>query len=153
MLERLNAGHDGNVVVRVDTDLPPEGPRQAAEHAAHSGDFRSRHADEVLPPSQVGPRSVLPCATLSVRRPYAPFSRHSRGAWEWSWQVVCWMWCCGSCGSECVTGEFIVSKPTSNQQFHTQKQFEAQQPAHSQAPPLACDAAKWCMLSRVNNSR
>ena len=46
------------------------------------------------------------------------------------------MWCCGSCGSEGVTGKFIVSKPTSNQQFHTQKQFEAQQPAHSQAPPL-----------------
>jgi hypothetical protein len=33
------------------------------------------------------------------------------------------MCCCGSCGSECVTGEFIVSKPTSNQQFHTHKQF------------------------------
>ena len=46
------------------------------------------------------------------------------------------MWCCGSCGSEGVTGKFIVSKPTSNQQFHTQEQFEAQQPAHSQAPPL-----------------
>ena len=29
-------------------------------------------------------------------------------------------------GSERVTGEFIVSKPTSNQQFHTHKQFEAQ---------------------------
>ena len=41
------------------------------------------------------------------------------------------MWCCGSCGSECVTGKFIVSKPTSKQQFHTHKQFEAQQPAHS----------------------
>ena len=40
---------------------------------------------------------------------------------------------CGSCGSEGVTGKFIVSKPTSKQQFHTHKQFEAQQPAHSQA--------------------
>ena len=42
-LGRLNAGHDYNVVVRVDTDLPPEGLRQAAEHAAHSADLRSRH--------------------------------------------------------------------------------------------------------------
>jgi hypothetical protein len=42
-LERLNASHDCNVVVRVDTDLPPEGLRQAAEHAAHSGDLRSKH--------------------------------------------------------------------------------------------------------------
>ena len=41
---RLNAGRGCNVVVRVDTDLPPEGLRQAAEHAAHSGDLRgSRH--------------------------------------------------------------------------------------------------------------
>ena len=42
-LGRLNAGRDVSVVVRVDTDLPPEGLRQAAEHAAHSGDLRSRH--------------------------------------------------------------------------------------------------------------
>ena len=42
-LGRLNAGRDASVVVRVDTDLPPEGLRQAAEHAAHSGDLRSRH--------------------------------------------------------------------------------------------------------------
>ena len=42
-LGRLNAGRGPNVVVRVDTDLPPEGLRQAAEHAAHSGDLRSRH--------------------------------------------------------------------------------------------------------------
>ena len=42
-LVRLNAGRGSNVVVRVDTDLPPDGLRQAAEHAAHSGDLRSRH--------------------------------------------------------------------------------------------------------------
>ena len=53
------------------------------------------------------------------------------------------MWCCGSCGSECVTGKFIVSKPTSNQQFHTHKQVEAQQPAHSQAPPLGRGKGLW----------
>ena len=47
------------------------------------------------------------------------------------------MWCCGSCGSECVTGKFIVSKPTSNQQFHTHKQFEALQPAHRVSPAHA----------------
>jgi hypothetical protein len=33
--------------VRVDTDLPPEGLRQAAEHAAHSGDLRSRHPADI----------------------------------------------------------------------------------------------------------
>jgi hypothetical protein len=46
-LGRLNAGHDYNVVVRVDTDLPPEGLRQAAEHAAHSADLRSRHPTDL----------------------------------------------------------------------------------------------------------
>jgi len=38
-LGRLNAGRDVSVVVRMDTDLLPEGLRQAAEHAAHSGDL------------------------------------------------------------------------------------------------------------------
>jgi len=46
-LGRLNAGRDASVVVRVDTDLPPEGLRQAAEHAAHSGDLRSIHPADI----------------------------------------------------------------------------------------------------------
>ena len=52
----------------------------------------------------------------------------SGGAWEWYCQVVCWMWCCGSCGSECVSNKSIVSRLTSNQQFHKKTRLTAQQP-------------------------
>ena len=95
-LERLNAGHDSNVVVRVDTDLPPEGLRQAAEHAAHSGDLRSTHPADLAahrtrgPPgtsSGCGTRATETARNPSLRqapsipqlppsRPVAPFSPH-----------------------------------------------------------------------------
>jgi hypothetical protein len=97
-LERLNAGHDLNVVVRVDTDLPPEGLRQAAEHAAHSGDLRSRHPAGLWPASPLtrhppgtssgcGTRATETARNPSLRqapsipqlppsRPVAPFSPH-----------------------------------------------------------------------------
>ena len=38
------------------------------------------------------------------------------------------MWCCGSCGSECVSNKSIVSRLTSNQQFHKKTRLTAQQP-------------------------
>ena len=71
------------------------------------------------------------------------------------------MLCCRSCGRECVTGEFIVPKPTSNQQFHTHKPDTIQTNnlrPNSQLTPRhhRYDAGykyKWCMLSRVNHSR
>ena len=82
-LERLNAGHDSNVVVRVDTDLPPEGLRQAAEHAAHSGDLRSTHPADLAahrtrgPPgtsSGCGTRATETARNPSLRQPQRPFS-------------------------------------------------------------------------------
>ena len=43
-----SAGPGGaNVVVRVDTKLPPEALRHAAESAAHSGELRSRHTADL----------------------------------------------------------------------------------------------------------
>jgi hypothetical protein len=71
-----------------------------------------------------------------------------RSGWrELAEAVVGWSVGCGAAGvveGEGVTGEFIVSKPTSNQQFHTRNPFEAQQPAHSHpgtsAPPLPASA-------------
>ena len=52
-----------SVVVRVDTDLPPEGLRQAAEHAAHSGDLQSRH------PADIAAHARSPWDELRVRDP------------------------------------------------------------------------------------
>jgi hypothetical protein len=73
--------------VRVDTDLPPEGlrhHRQAAEHAAHSGDLRSRHPAGLAahaytrrPPgtsSGCGTRATETARNPSLRQPQRPFS-------------------------------------------------------------------------------
>jgi len=69
------------------------------------------------------------CVILSsYSRVHAPFSRRSGRAWEWYCQVVWWMWCCGSCGSGCVSNKSIVSILTSNQQFHKKTRLTAQQP-------------------------
>ena len=67
-LGRLNTGRDPSVVVRVDTDLPPEGLRQAAEHAAHSGDLRSRHpANLARTRSRSAERRVVDQHTINAK--------------------------------------------------------------------------------------
>ena len=98
---------------------------------------RSRRLKRPLAPAR---RSAAVCGGLGSRakkepkKAYRDFqairrkgvvqgqSRQALMSWRW------WMWCCGSCGSGCVSNKSIVSILTSNQQFHKKTRLTAQQP-------------------------
>jgi hypothetical protein len=71
----LNAGPGGaNVVVRVDTKLPPEALRHAAESAAHSGELRSRHTADLAALMGASPGTSSGCGTRATETTYVSCS-------------------------------------------------------------------------------